>query len=145
MRCDSFHFRYSERQDGHWFQEDDTVVEKHACTYPLLHTQRHPHLTPHLSPSAILIHQSDAKLKAFENLVLQTEYNATKTHLPSYVASTEPVSLEVARTGRMQRTNVAKHVVEKATIGGGAASASNFAPALIANTLQMSRSSRMRI
>ena len=24
-------FSYSERQDGHWFQEDKTVVDKHPC------------------------------------------------------------------------------------------------------------------
>ena len=92
---------------------------------------------------AILINEKDDKVKAFENLVLQTEYNATKTNLPSYIASAqrEPVSYEVARTGRIHRSNVSKHVVEKATIGG---SASNFAPALIANTLQISRTNRMR-
>ena len=78
----------------------------------------------------------EEKIKALENLVTATELSNSSTKDGDYLSAQEPVSSEVARTGRLRRSTISKHVVEKATIGG---STSNFAPALISSTLQMSR------
>ncbi|KAH8118544.1 alpha/beta-hydrolase [Phellopilus nigrolimitatus] len=108
--------RFSERFTDHWFQadkDDDDLTAKNL--------------------------NKEEQLKALENLVTQTEYQSSSTAKDGsydYLSATEPVSSEVARTGRLRRSTISKHVVEKATIGG---SGGGFAPTLISNTLQMSR------
>lgn len=79
----------------------------------------------------------EEKLKALENLVTQTEVNSAVSHKGGqYLSAQEPVSSEVARSGRLRRSTISKHIVEKATIGG---SNGGFAPTLISNTLHMSK------
>ncbi|KAL5527782.1 hypothetical protein ACEPAG_6583 [Sanghuangporus baumii] len=106
--------RFSERYNDHWFQ-----AEKDEDT---------------ARPTNL---NKEEKLKALENLVTQTEVNSAVAQKGgTYLSAQEPVSSEVARSGRLRRSTISKHVVEKATIGG---SNSNFAPALISNTLHMSK------
>lgn len=84
-------------------------------------------------------HSKEEKLVALENLVTQTELRSssnTKDGVLDHISASKPVTSEVARSGRLRRSTISKHVVEKATIGG---SNGSFAPTLIQNTLQMSR------
>ncbi|OCB85396.1 alpha/beta-hydrolase [Sanghuangporus baumii] len=107
-------FSFSERYNDHWFQ-----AEKDEDT---------------AKPTNL---NKEEKLKALEKLVTQTEVNSAAARKGgTYLSAQEPVSSEVARSGRLRRSTISKHVVEKATIGG---SNSNFAPALISNTLHMSK------
>lgn len=76
----------------------------------------------------------EEKLKALENLVTQTEYLSRTGKDSTYLSAQEPVSSEVARTGRLRRSTISRHVVEKATIGG---TGGGFAPTLIQNTLRV--------
>lgn len=79
----------------------------------------------------------EEKLKALENLVTQTEISSSsKDSKYGFISAQEPVSSEVARTGRLRRSTISKHVVEKHTFGG---TGGGFAPTLIQNTLHMSR------
>ncbi|KAI5124806.1 hypothetical protein M0805_005438 [Coniferiporia weirii] len=107
--------RFSERYNDHWFQaeKEEDVAQSH-----------------HLN--------KEEKLKALENLVTETEYLSSSSMDANgeYRSAQEPVTSEVARTGRLRRSTISKHVVEKATIGGASG---GFAPTLIQNTLQMSR------
>ena len=80
----------------------------------------------------------EEKIKALEKLVTQTERDSRVSQRElSYLSAQEPVSSEVARTGRLRRSTISKHIVEKATVGGSGGS--SFAPTLISNTLHMSR------
>ncbi|THH06798.1 hypothetical protein EW145_g3837 [Phellinidium pouzarii] len=105
--------RFSERYNDHWFQAEK---EDAPHSYQL---------------------NKEEKLKALENLVTRTEYLSTsaKDANGEYLSAQEPVSSEVARTGRLRRSTISKHVVEKATIGGA-----GFAPTtVIANTIHMTK------
>ncbi|EJD01480.1 alpha/beta-hydrolase [Fomitiporia mediterranea MF3/22] len=106
--------RFSERYNDHWFQ-----AEKDEDHYKPMHLNK------------------EEKLKALENLVTQTENQShTSGKDGGYLSAQEPVSSEIARTGRLRRSTISKHVVEKATIGG---SGGGFAPTIISNTLHMSK------
>ncbi|PAV21086.1 alpha beta-hydrolase [Pyrrhoderma noxium] len=88
--------RFSERQNDHWFQaeKDDEYYAQ--------------------SKSDL---NKEEKIKALENLVTATELSNSSTKDGDYLSAQEPVSSEVARTGRLRRSTISKHVVEKATIG----------------------------
>lgn len=97
-----------------------------------------PFLTSGPADNAIGNLNKEDKIKALENLVSQTEHNSkTSQRDGGYLSAQEPVSSEVARTGRLRRSTISKHIVEKATVGGSGGS--SFAPTLISNTLHMSR------
>lgn len=69
----------------------------------------------------------------------QTEHRAraaAKDDAFDHLSATKPVSSEVARTGRLRRQTLTKHIVEKATINGAG---NNFAPAIIQNTVRLGR------
>lgn len=126
--------RFSERQNDHWFQaekDDEYYAQCRILTFNIFYSSIH---------TIFFVAKSDfnkeEKIKALENLVTATELSDSSTKDGDYLSAQEPVSSEVARTGRLRRSTISKHVVEKATIGG---STSNFAPALISSTLQMSR------
>lgn len=122
-------YRSSEKQSDHWFEaENDNEYDK--STFICILYQGY-FLTAMLLAANL---NKEEKLKALENLVTQTEYLSRTGKDSTYLSAQEPVSSEVARTGRLRRSTISRHVVEKATIGG---TGGGFAPTLIQNTLRV--------
>lgn len=115
------------------------LLGRRGCRYPNTYD---PFITliltndsPHYHYAVVPLNKEE-KILAIEKLVTQTEIHSTKDACAGHIAPTEPVSSEVARTGRLRRSTFTKNIVEKATIGGTSGA---FAPTLIQNTLQLSR------